>query len=368
MADGSSFGNRFKATTFGESHGGALGIVLDGCPAGVPFDLTFLRQALARRRPGGALVSGRNEPDEPEVLSGIYQNKTLGTPITIIIRNQDARSEDYAKIAQQARSGHADQTWKDKFGHVDPRGGGRSSGRETAGRVIAGAMAQMVLKEILPGVSVRGYALQIGGLELTQEERQKARSASLENIDSSPARFPSKSQKNQVEQLLSQAKAEGKSYGGIAELLLTGLPAGLGQPVFHKLKAELAYAWMGVGASSGVEFGAGFEASQTEGTVFHSRGKDHADYGGILGGISTGEPILARIAFKPTSSVLDVAKKGRHDPCIVPRAIPVLEAMAWWVIADQVLWSLQDRCEFIKDALAKSSCLRSLPSEDRGIF
>lgn len=335
-----SFGTRFQITTFGESHGPALGVVVDGCPAGIPFDPELLRYELGRRRPGSsAMVSARDEKDEPEVLSGIYDGKTLGTPIAILVRNQDQRSDDYAAIAVHPRPGHADNAWLAKFGHVDPRGGGRSSGRETVARVMGGAVAQMLLRTVCPDLRVRGFASQIGSFSLTPAEIAHAPNT---DIDSFPARFPSAHAK-EVERLLRRAKEEGKSYGGVAEVEIDGAPAGLGQPVFHKLKADLASAFMGVGATSGVEFGAGFEAARAEGTEFHSHGAQSPGYGGINGGISSGAPIRVRVAFKPTSSVLDVAKKGRHDPCIVPRAIPVLEAMAWLVLADHVLWARGDR-------------------------
>jgi chorismate synthase len=319
-----SFGSRFVVTTFGESHGAALGAVIDGCPAGVDFDLELLRHELARRRPGGELVSGRKEADEPEVLSGVYQGKTLGTPIAIVVRNLDARSQDYVEIAKAPRPGHADDVWESKFGHRDPRGGGRSSGRETVARVMAGAVARMVLKELAPEFRLRGFARRIGPLELGSGELGASEQA-------------------QVEALLLEAKREGKSHGGVAELWIDGIPAGLGQPVFHKLKADLGAAMLGVGAVSGVEIGEGFAASSAEGTEFYGAQGSDSRYGGIRGGISTGERLVVRVPFKPTSTVMDLAKKGRHDPCIVPRAIPVLEAMASLVIVDHLLWMRLDR-------------------------
>lgn len=331
-----SFGNNFVVTTFGESHGPALGVVVDGCPGGVVFDEQLLIRELERRRPGGALVSARSELDQPEILSGVFEGQTLGTPIAMLVRNMDARSQDYAGLVS-ARPGHADDVWKNKFGHADPRGGGRSSGRETVSRVMAGAVARMFLSEALPDFKITGFARAIGEFSLGNAE------ADLHAVraDQFAARFPSPERGAQVAALLERAKVEGKSYGGVAELWLDGVCAGLGQPVFHKLKSDLAQALMSVGATSGVEVGDGFGAATGEGSEFHA----HSDgkYGGIRGGISTGERVVLRVSFKPTSSVLDVAKKGRHDPCIVPRAIPVLEAMCALVIADQCLWSRKDR-------------------------
>lgn len=331
-----SFGTRFIVTSFGESHGPALGVVLDGVPAGVHFEEEFLRQELARRRPGGALVSARQELDAPEVLSGVFQGKTLGTPIAILVRNQDARSEDYQNLT--FRPGHSDDLWRAKFGHSDPRGGGRSSGRETVSRVMAGAVAKMILRAMAPELRIVGFASQIGSLALSSEESQKASSL---DIDSFPARFPSSSQGSAVTHLLEQARQDGRSYGGTAVLQVIGAPIGLGQPVFHKLKSDLASAFFGIGATSAVEIGDGLQAADAEGSAFHavSRGQ----YGGIRGGLSSGEEMRILVTFKPTSSVLDNAKKGRHDPCIVPRAIPVLEAMAAMVLVDHLLWMRTDR-------------------------
>lgn len=338
-----TFGTLFSVTSFGESHGAALGAVIDGCPAGVAWDEQMLLRELARRRPGQkaegreVVVTSRNESDSPELLSGVYEGKTLGTPIAIIVRNSDARSSDYDKIKSSARAGHADDVWRMKFGHSDPRGGGRSSGRETVARVIGGAVARMFLNQAISKFSIKGFASQIGPFELSAQDRSQISSIRVEDF---VARFPS-SQQNEVEKLLVEAKQTGKSYGGIAELWLDGVPAGIGQPVFRKLKSELAAAMMSVGAVSGVEIGEGFDATQAEGSEFHNQGE--APYGGIRGGISTGERIVIKVAFKPTSSVLDVAKQGRHDPCIVTRAIPVLEAMAALVIADHALLSRADR-------------------------
>jgi chorismate synthase len=343
MSGANAFGKHFVFTTFGESHGVALGAVIDGMPAGIAWDEALLARELERRRPGtSAVVSARAEADAPEVLSGVYEGKTLGTPIAVIVRNKDARSQDYKEIARSPRAGHADDAWRAKFGHSDPRGGGRSSGRETLARAIAGAAAQMYLRSAAPGLRAFGFARAIGPLALDDAELAGAGAENAARADEFLARFPSPSRQAAVETLLLDAKAEGKSYGGIAEIWIDGAPAGLGQPVFRKLKSDLAAAFLSVGATASVEIGDGFEAVKAEGSEFHRRAGS-ARYGGIRGGISTGERIVARVGFKPTSTVLDAAKKGRHDPCIVPRAIPVLEAMAWAVLADHVLWARLDR-------------------------
>lgn len=337
------FGSRFVITSFGESHGTALGVLIDGCPAGVSFDEGLLKKELERRRPGThgrgsqQIVSGRAETDVAEVLSGVFEGKTLGTPIAMIVRNQDARSQDYAQIQKAPRAGHADDMWKNKFGHSDHRGGGRSSGRETVSRVMAGSVAQMMLAQVSAATKVIGYASQIGAYELTPDERARV---GQNHIDSYQARFPS-IRHNEIAEMLKKAQESGESYGGVAEILIQNPPAYLGQPVFHKLKSDLAQAFLSVGATNGFELGLGFESAAVQGTTFH-QGSQEA-YGGIRGGISTGESILLRVSFKPTSSILDVAKKGRHDPCIVTRAIPVLEAMTWLVLADHYLWSRTDK-------------------------
>lgn len=337
----SQFGSRFQVHTFGESHGVALGVVIDGCPAGLEFDFEFLRNELQRRRPGAQTgTSTRQEMDEPEVLSGIFEGKTLGTPIAIIVRNNDARSKDYEEIKNAPRAGHADDVWKLKFGHSDHRGGGRSSGRETVARVMAGAVAKMLLKKLYTEFLLRGFASQIGPEKLALDEKNEFLMQRI-SADSFSARYPSK-QHEKIRDLLLKAQAEGESFGGIAEIRVQGMPKGLGQPVFHKIKADLASAVMGIGAVSSVSFGDDNEAHSRKGTDFHQQSKQ-SQYGGIRGGITTGEDLIMNVEFKPTSSILDVAKKGRHDPCIVPRAIPVIESMVALVLADHALWARQDR-------------------------
>lgn len=317
------FGRHFRVISFGESHGPACGTIIDGCPAGVLFSMSALQYQLNRRKPGRFdWQTSRKEPDCPLILSGIFENKTLGTPIAVIVMNQDAKPKDYEKIEQ--RQGHADDLWKEKFKHYDPRGGGRASGRETLSRVIGGAIAQMFLKQINKNFQILSYSTQIGPYQLEVDESQK-----LEEYASC---FPQKSDK--IKQLLISAKKEGQSYGGKAKIKIKKIPKGLGQPVFNKLKSDLAGALVGIGAVFGISIGCSLQNFETEGKNFHQNPKN---YGGIRGGISTGENIELELYFKPPSSLGEIAKKGRHDPCIIPRALPVLEAMVHLVIADHVL-------------------------------
>lgn len=341
---GNLFGRVFCLTSFGESHGPGMGAVLDGCPAGVVWNQDLLQRFLERRRPGkNPLTSARNENDEVRILSGVYENITLGTPIAAIIENVDARSKDYAQERMKMRQGHSTDLWQGKYGHSDPRGSGRASGRETVSRVIGGAIARMFVTQVLPEAQVISFVSRIGLIALSDGDCIDAAEA-LESdpwhIDDFSLRCPSQEKNDQMESLLTEAKTTGESYGGVAYIRLAGLPRGLGQPVFAKLKSELSAAFMSIGATTGVEIGQGFAAAQESGKDFHST---QQDYGGLRGGLSTGDPISMRVAFKPTSSRSDVAREGRHDPCIVPRAIPVLEAMAWLVLADQILLSRLDR-------------------------
>ena len=358
MSAANTFGQFFRVTTFGESHGAGLGCVIDGCPAGVAISMSEIQGALDRRKPGQqAWTSARKESDTIEILSGVFEGKTLGTPIACLVRNQDARSSDYSAVESAlragavARAGHADDQWRNKFGHSDSRGGGRSSGRETVARVIAGAFAQACASALVPELRVTGFAGEIAGIAIDLDERAAfLKLAGLHPADAFAARLPSVEKSRAVEALLIEAVSLGKSYGGVAEIAVMNAPEGLGQPVFRKLKSDLASAYFGVGATAGVEIGAGFASVAAEGTEFHSAksasnegAKSASKYGGIRGGISTGDPILARIAFKPTSTVMDLAKRGRHDPCIVPRALPVLEAMTWLVLCDHLLWRRLDK-------------------------
>lgn len=314
-----TFGERFRVTSFGESHGAALGVVIDGCPAGMAFDAGMLQADLNKRRPGATLgTSQRKESDQAEILSGVFEDKTLGTPICIVVRNQDARSNDYSEIKNSPRVGHADDVWKNKFTHADYRGGGRSSGRETVARVMAGSVAKMLIKSLAPETQIIVRATQVGPYQIKEGQ-----------IGS------------EITQALLEAQTQGQSWGGQVSIEILNSAAGLGQPVFHKLKSDFALAMMSIGATSAFEIGDGVNAKDQLGTDFH--GQDESPYGGIRGGISTGEKIEMKVTFKPTSSILDVAKKGRHDPCIVLRAIPVVEAMAAVVLADHLLWQRTDR-------------------------
>lgn len=339
-----TFGQFFKISSFGESHGTALGVVIDGCPAGIHFDQQLLMTNMEKRRPGtSGSVSARNEKDQVEILSGIYNEKTLGTPIAMLVKNIDARSSDYKQIENDFRIGHADDVWRSKFSHVDFRGGGRSSGRETIARVMAGSVAQMFLRETYPELEVLAWADQIGpySSNFSETEVLHTRKNLDDILSQSKIGFPSKNT-NEVENFLSTAVHEGESYGGVAAIKIRNTPPNLGQPVFHKLKADFAAAVMSVGATAAFEFGAGVLSSKMKGSDFH-QSMENKVYGGIRGGISTGEDIFMRVHFKPTSSIKDVSKKGRHDPCIVPRAVPVLESMIWLVLADHTLWARLDK-------------------------
>jgi chorismate synthase len=337
------FGEKFVIQTFGESHGSGLGVVIDGCPSGIEFNKKLLDFEMSRRRPGIQKgVSARNESDQVELLSGVYENKTLGTPICMMVKNQDAKSADYEQIKNQPRTGHADDVWKLKFGHTDPRGGGRSSGRETVSRVMAGSVAKMILEQKYPKIKVRAYLYQIGPHIL--DENSEAQFLESKKIcDDFSFRFPTQNPNlsKQIESELFSLQEKGESWGAQVRMVIEDHPAGLGQPVFHKLKSDFAQALMSIGATSAFEFGAGTAASIALGTDFHAH--EGAQYGGIRGGISTGDPMVMSVFFKPTSSILDVAKKGRHDPCIGIRAVPVVEAMGALVLVDHLLWQQLDR-------------------------
>jgi len=327
-----TFGELFRVTTFGESHGPAMGAVIDGCPAGVLLTTAQVQRALDRRRPGqSAVTTARAESDTVELLSGVYEEKTLGTPIAAVVRNVDQRSQDYAKLAQVDRPGHADKVWRERFKHRDPRGGGRTSGRETLSRVIGGAVAEALLARELPKVSTVGFVSQVGPLVLPLPAAPVTRA----QVDANPVRCPDAALAAQMEALILEAKGKGDSLGGVVTVRVDGLPVGLGEPVFDKLKALLAHAVTSIGAVTGVVWGPeDLEARLAlPGTQFHV-GREV--YGGIQGGLSNGEPVVARVLFKPPSTLTDHAKAGRHDPCILPRAVPVVEAMVSMVLAD--LW------------------------------
>ena len=341
---GNLFGRTFQLMTFGESHGPAMGAVIEGCPAGVNWRQDLLQRFLDRRRPGrDAISSARQEADQVEVLSGVFEGKTLGTPIAMVVRNQDARSVDYKAELLNMRRGHATDLWQKKFGHSDPRGSGRASGRETVSRVMGGSVARMLVEQIHPEIRVVAFTESIGPVALDADETRAAYEALQSDpwkVDQFPSRCPSSGKNGRIEKLLSAAKESGESYGGQVAIEIRGLPEGLGQPVFAKLKSSLADALFGVGATTALEIGAGFTSSGQIGKEFHA---EDQSYGGIRGGLSTGGPVSARVAFKPASSRGELSKQGRHDPCIVPRAVPVLEAMIWLVLADHVLLNRLDK-------------------------
>ncbi len=345
-----SFGHLFRVTTWGESHGPAIGCVVDGCPPRIPLSETDIQPWLDRRRPGASrYTSQRAEPDRVRILSGVFEGMTTGTPIALVIENVDQRSKDYAEIAERFRPGHADLTYDLKYGIRDYRGGGRASARETALRVAAGAVARRVLRE---GVRIRGALIRIGPHEIDRARWD------WNAVEENPFFCPDRESVPVWEQYLTAIRKEGSSIGAIVEVLAEGVPPGLGAPVYGKLDADLAAALIGINAVKGVEIGAGFAAAGL-------RGEENADEmrmaggevqfltnhaGGILGGISTGAPIVARFAVKPTSSVLiaqrsvdrngrevEVMTKGRHDPCVGIRAVPVGEAMLALVLADHLL-------------------------------
>ena len=328
-----TFGELFRLTTFGESHGPALGSIVDGCPAGVPLERERIQGALDRRRPGqSALTTSRAEPDQVEILSGVFEGKTLGTPIAAIVRNQDQRSQDYDQLKTVDRPGHADAVWRARFKHRDHRGGGRTSGRETLCRVIGGAIAEAFLHQELPELAVVAYVSQVGPLVAPAPAPGLTRA----QVDAHPTRCPDPATAAQMAERIAQAKAAGDSLGGSIDLRIEHLPIGLGEPVFGKLKSRLADAVATIGAASGVVWAPELLGRLDQpGSAFHA---DSSAYGGIQGGLSNGEPVTVRILFKPPSTLGDHAKQGRHDPCILPRAVPVIEAMASLVLAD--LWQL----------------------------
>lgn len=358
---GSSFGTIFRITTWGESHGKGLGVVIDGCPAGIPLSESDIQPYLDRRKPGQTrYATMRNESDSAEILSGTFEGKTTGTPISILIRNTDQKSKDYGNIAACYRPGHADFTFDAKYGFRDYRGGGRSSGRETAGRVAAGAVAASLLKQL--GITCTAYTKSIGPIEIS--------SFDPEAIAQNPLCMPDLSAATQAGQYLESCMQNSDSCGGIIECVLNGIPAGLGDPVFEKLDANLAKAILSIGAVKGFEIGSGFAAARAKGSEnndsFFASGtsickrSNHA--GGVLGGISDGSPILFRAAIKPTPSIAMpqntvntsgedtvIAIHGRHDPVIVPRAVVVVETMAMLAAADALLLNMSAKIDAVRN-------------------
>ncbi|MCB2052363.1 MAG: chorismate synthase [Novosphingobium sp.] len=344
-----TFGRALRFTTWGESHGPALGAVVDGCPPGLAVDEAVIQPFLDARRPGQSrFTTQRREPDQVKILSGVFEGKTTGTPISLMIENVDQRSKDYSDVAKAYRPGHADYAYDAKYGFRDYRGGGRSSARETAARVAAGAVARL----IIPQVRITGYVVEIGGDAIDRDNFK------TDEIGNNPFFCPDAAAATRWEALLDQARKDGSSLGAVVECVATGVPAGWGAPLYGKLDADLAGGMMSINAVKGVEIGDGFAAARL-------RGEDNADpmqpgvdgpeftanhAGGIAGGISTGQPVVVRVAFKPTSSILipqptisrdgeasEIVTKGRHDPCVGIRGAPVVEAMMALVLADHMM-------------------------------
>lgn len=343
------FGHVFRFSTWGESHGPALGAVVDGCPPGLPLTEGDIQPFLDRRRPGQSkFTTQRQEPDAVKILSGVFEGRTTGTPISLMIENVDQRSKDYSEVAKAYRPGHADYSYDAKYGFRDYRGGGRSSARETAARVAAGAVARLVI----PEVELLAYVVEIGGDRIDRDNFEVAQ------IGKNPFFCPDEAAAGRWETLLDEARKAGSSLGAVVECVARGVPAGWGAPLYAKLDAELAAAMMSINASKGVEIGAGFEAARLRGEENADRmrpGSNVPEFlannsGGVAGGISTGQPVVVRVAFKPTSSILtpvetitrtgeatEIVTKGRHDPCVGIRGAPVVEAMMALVLADQKL-------------------------------
>lgn len=348
---GSIYGKIFSISTFGESHGAGIGVVIDGCPAGVSFDATFIQDELTRRKPGQSrITTQRKEADEFEVLSGVFEGVTTGTPIALLIRNEDQRSKDYAHIADRFRPSHADFTYEEKYGIRDYRGGGRSSARETAARVAAGAVAKLMLKKL--GVSISAFVSQVGPIKVSKSYKE----LDLSEAENNAVRCADPEVAGEMFDFIDTVRKNGDSVGGVVFCVAKGVPAGWGEPVFDKLHAELGKAMLSINAVKGFEYGSGFDGVEMLGSAHNDafyrdqqgavRTKTNFS-GGIQGGISNGEDIYFRAAFKPVATIMQdqdslnkagetvvISGKGRHDPCVVPRAVPIVEAMAALVLAD----------------------------------
>ncbi|MCB0689931.1 MAG: chorismate synthase [Saprospiraceae bacterium] len=356
---GNTFGHAFKIMTFGESHGKGLGVTIDGCPAGIPIDLASVQRDLDRRRPGqSSIVTQRKEGDSVEILSGIFEGKTTGTPIGMVILNEDQRSKDYTHIAEKFRPSHADYTYEQKYGHRDYRGGGRSSARETAARVAAGAIAKALLKHY--GIDIYAYVSQVGHLRLETTFDKIDRNL----IESNIVRCPDLDMADRMESFIKEVRKDGDTVGGVVTGVITGSPVGLGEPAFDKLHADLGKAMLSINACKGFEYGSGFDGVQLRGSQHNDLYEKEGDKiitktnhsGGIQGGISNGMDIYFRVAFKPVATIMKdqksidkngnetiVSGKGRHDPCVVPRAVAIVEAMAALVMADHLLRARMNR-------------------------
>ncbi len=348
-----SFGNIFTLTTFGESHGTAVGGVVDGMPAGIDIDMDFIQKELNRRRPGqSSITTSRNEADEVELLSGVFEGKSTGCPIGFIVRNTNQHSNDYSNIKDLFRPSHADFTYQQKYGIRDYRGGGRSSARITISRCVGGALAKLALKE--RGIEINAYTSKVGNIKLTDDYTKYDLTVAENNV----VRCPDIEKAKEMEALITKVKEEGDTIGGIITCVIKGCPVGLGEPEFDKLNARLGYAMLGINAVKGIEFGIGFDAANKKGSEINDAFyNDHGtiktktnNSGGIQGGISNGNDIFFNIAFKPVATILkkqqtvdknnnEVIFKahGRHDPCVLPRAVPIVEAMAAMVILDNIL-------------------------------
>ena len=352
---GNSFGHLFRITTFGESHGGGVGVVIDGCPPRLEISAEEIQTELNRRRPGQSkITTPRNEADTCEILSGVFEGKTLGTPIALMVRNKDQRSQDYDEMAVKYRPSHADATYDAKYGIRNWQGGGRSSARETIGRVAAGAIAKKILHQVA-GVEVLAYVKRIKDLEAAIDPA----TVTMDQVESNIVRCPDGECAERMIDLIEQYRNQGDSLGGVVECVTRGVPSGLGMPVFDKLEADLAKAVMSLPATKGFEIGSGFAGTVMSGSEHNDefytddRGNVRTTTnrsGGVQGGISNGEDILIRIAFKPTATIrkeqrtvtrdkeeVTLAAKGRHDPCVLPRAVPMVEAMVALVLCDHLL-------------------------------
>ena len=352
---GSTFGQLFRVTTFGESHGGGVGVVIDGCPPNIELSEAQIQLELDRRRPGQSkIATQRKEEDQCEILSGVFEGKTLGTPIAILVRNKDARPEDYAEIAEKFRPSHADFTYEAKYGIRNWQGGGRASARETIGRVAAGAVAKKILSMLYAEFEIVAYVTQIHEV-VAKINRSTVKGKEIEkNI----VRCPDAVAAKKMVSLIEEIRDKGDSVGGVIECVVRGIPAGLGEPVFDKLDADLAKAMLSIPATKGFEIGSGFAATRMRGTQhndpFEMRGgrvrAATNNSGGVQGGISNGEEIYFRVAFKPTATIAREQKtvnisreptklsaRGRHDPCVLPRAVPIVEAMTALVLCDHAL-------------------------------
>jgi chorismate synthase len=352
---GNTFGQLFRVTTFGESHGGGIGVVIDGCPPRIAISVAEIQQELNRRRPGQSkLTTQRKEEDRCEILSGLFEGKTLGTPIAILVRNKDARPEDYSEIARRFRPSHADFTYEAKYGIRNWQGGGRASARETVGRVAAGAIAKKILSTFHAGLEIVAYVTQIHEIA-AKIDRSTVR---IKDVEKNIVRCPDAAAAKRMISLIEQIRDEGDSIGGVIECVARGVPAGLGEPVFDKLEADLAKAMLSIPAAKSFEIGSGFAATQMRGSqhndAFEVRGGRIRtvtnNSGGVQGGISNGEDIYFRVAFKPPATIAlqqktvtrskdqtEVGARGRHDPCVLPRAVPIVEAMTAIVLCDHAL-------------------------------